>query len=162
VNTLSAGLKLIAERAVLMNDRGMCYMPLRDYDKGWKSSPTPRALAQTTPDTARNGRRVGMLGRYDESLALYKQVMAVAERTIIWRCCGEARGDHKRAELDTAIQSATANAAQATARAKPVQAPAPVAQHAQLAPERTILKPRDGQTMNFTRMARVRADDAFS
>ncbi len=134
ISTLSAGLKLVPTDAVLANDRGMCFMLLRDYENALKDFTLATAVA---PDNARYrsnmAAAVGMLGRYEESLALYKQVMPVADAHHNLGVLCDARGDHQRAELEYRMANPAAAGTASVAKTaappagKPPEAPTAMA-----------------------------------
>jgi Flp pilus assembly protein TadD len=80
MGTLRTGLKVCPQSATLINDYGMCRLIKGDYDGAFEDF---RRAACLCPRNARYRANMaltlGMLGRYDESLALYEQVVSSGE-----------------------------------------------------------------------------------
>jgi Flp pilus assembly protein TadD len=80
VRTLSAGLKVAPRDPVLLNDLGMCHLLKKDYERALTSF---RAASAANPSDARyrsnTAVSLGMLGRYDEALVVYAQVVSPAD-----------------------------------------------------------------------------------
>ena len=76
INTLAAGLDVAPNDAVLLNNIGMCWLLKGKYERAL------RAFTQATAQAPRQKRyrmnmatALGMLGRYEECLALYEQMI---------------------------------------------------------------------------------------
>lgn len=103
VQVLQNGLEIDPDNSMLHNNLGMCWFVRAQHE---------RALDQFTmaasldPDDARYranmAASLGMLGRYEESLALYKQIMPRAHAHYNLAIISEARDDHDRAEAEYA------------------------------------------------------------
>jgi len=95
---LSEGLAVLPKDPVLLNNLGMCYMFRRDYQRALAQFRTATAAA---PDNARYrvnlALALGLLGRYEESLAVYKQALSADEAHFNLAVICEARNDHDRA-----------------------------------------------------------------
>lgn len=76
INTLSAGLRIRSRDPVLLNNLGMCRMIRKDYEKALEMFTT---AAGVIPGNARYRANMavtlGLMGRYEESLSLFKQVL---------------------------------------------------------------------------------------
>lgn len=80
IQVLSVGLKVSPDDPVLLNNIGMCWVVKGQYDLAL--SMFSRAAASRPGDSrhrANMALALGMLGRYEESLALYEQVLGPAE-----------------------------------------------------------------------------------
>ncbi len=103
IGTASAGLKVAPNDAILLNNLGMCRMFKGDY----KSAQDCFAKAAAA-DPARAAYRanvamaLGMQGRYDESLATYRQVVKLADAHYNLAVLAEARNDPARAGAEYA------------------------------------------------------------
>ena len=98
IHVLEAGLAVSPGDAVLLNDIGMCWVVKEDCERALQLF-TKAAAAD--PDNARYranmAMSVGMLGRYDEALTLYKQVLSPADAHYNLGVLCEARDDLTRA-----------------------------------------------------------------
>ena len=98
-NVLSAGLKVVPDEPILLNNRGMCQVLLKDYE-GALANFTRAAAVR--PDDARYRSNMAMtlalMGRYDESYSLYVLVMTPKDARENLATLAEANGDHDRAE----------------------------------------------------------------
>jgi Flp pilus assembly protein TadD len=98
IGVLEAGLAVSPGDAVLLNNVGMCWTVKKDYKRalGFFSK-----SAAADPDNARYrgnmAMAVGMQGRYDEALTLYRQVLTPANAHYNVGVLCEARGDVTRA-----------------------------------------------------------------
>lgn len=101
--TLQQGLKIDDQDAVLHNDLGMCHVMNGNYEAAATSF---GRAAEINPDDARyvanQAMATGMLGRYDESLSLYQQVLRPAEAHYNLAVVCEARNDMNRANEEYA------------------------------------------------------------
>jgi Flp pilus assembly protein TadD len=127
IRTLSAGLKISPKEPVLLNNRGMAYVLLGNYPVALQGFTAAAALA---PDDARYRSNMalalGMLGRYDESLSLYKQIMPLDEAHYNLAVLCQARGDSPRA-IQEFHDAGKAPAAKSEPALPPVaKAPSPV------------------------------------
>ena len=122
VAVLSAGLKASPNDAVLLNDIGMCWMVKGDYARALTMF---KQAAAAMPANARYrgnmALALGMMGRYEESLALYEQLLAPADAHDNLAIICEARKDFERAGVERATASEL-RAAEAQAKNR---APAP-------------------------------------
>lgn len=73
---LGQGLKRSPNDPVLLNNLGVCFMTLKKYDKALTSFTRAAAAAPEDPRyRASVAMTLGVQGRYDEALSLYRQVM---------------------------------------------------------------------------------------
>lgn len=76
VNTLSAALKINPNDPVLLNNMGMCYMIRQDYNKALEMF---TATTGVKPENARYRANMAVcmafLGRDDEAISLYRQIL---------------------------------------------------------------------------------------
>jgi Flp pilus assembly protein TadD len=103
ISTLNKGLAVIPNDAVLLNNLGMCGMLKGDYAMALQNF---TLAAAADPDDARYTANMalatGMLGRYDESLVLYRQVVRPAQSHFNLAVICEALGDQERADYEYA------------------------------------------------------------
>lgn len=103
IQTLSAGLSVSPQEAILANNLGMCRMLKGDYDKALSLF---TQAAGVNPNDARfranMAAALGLLGRYDEALSLYEQVIPSPDAHHNLTVISEARGDDARAEKERA------------------------------------------------------------
>ena len=103
IQTLSAGLNVSPQDAILANNLGMCWMLKGDYDKALSMF---TQAAGVNPNDARfranMAASLGLLGRYDEALSLYEQVIPISDAHHNLAVISEARGDDARAEKERA------------------------------------------------------------
>jgi len=103
METLAAGLRVSPGDPILINDTGMCLLLMQAYEKSLEYF-----LKATTinPDDASYRANMavalGMMGRYDESLSLYKQVVPASEAHHNLGVISSARKDLERAEKEFA------------------------------------------------------------
>ena len=101
VSVLQAGLKRASNQPVLLNNLGMCNLLKGNYDEALKQFTAAAALV---PDDSRfranMATALGMLGRYEESLALYQQICAAADAHYNVAVLAEARHDSARATVE--------------------------------------------------------------
>jgi tetratricopeptide (TPR) repeat protein len=98
IETLSDGLKIAPREAVLQNDIGMCRVMKKQYLLALQQFTDATAL--TPGDSRYRGNMamaLGMLGRYEESLVLYTQIMPQADAHYNLGVLCEARQDTARA-----------------------------------------------------------------
>jgi tetratricopeptide (TPR) repeat protein len=112
VEALSAGLARAPKDAVLLNNLGMCRVLKADYGAALESfSAAAAAVPQDARYRANMAMALGMLGRYQESLALYRQVLPEAQAHHNLSILCEARGDHERARREAALAAGAAGTA---------------------------------------------------
>lgn len=98
IRTLSEGLANLPNDHVIVNDLGMCYMIRRNYQAAMENFRTAAAIAPNNTRYRSNIALVlGLEGRYEESLSLYKQVTNDIEAHFNLAVICDARKDHKRA-----------------------------------------------------------------
>ena len=106
VNVLNAGLAFSPRDPVLLNDIGMCWMVKGDYARALTMF---KQAAAAMPANARYrgnmALALGMMGRYEESLALYEQLLTPADAHDNLAVICEARKDFKRAAEERATAS---------------------------------------------------------
>ncbi|MHC4562274.1 MAG: tetratricopeptide repeat protein [Planctomycetota bacterium] len=100
---LKRGLRASPNDGVLLNDLGMVHLFLRDYKGALKDF---RKATGVAPDNTRYranmAMALGMLGRYEECLAVYEQVLMSADAHFNLGVICEARNDTQRAEQEYA------------------------------------------------------------
>ncbi|MCK4602245.1 MAG: tetratricopeptide repeat protein [Phycisphaerae bacterium] len=98
IQTLAVGLRVSPRAPVILNNLGMCCLLKKDYEKALESFAEAAAIV---PDNIRYRSNMavamGMLGRYDEALSLFMQVVPPADAHYNLSVVCEARGDHQRA-----------------------------------------------------------------
>lgn len=98
ITTLSAGLKLMPKSSTIMNDLGMCWLMKSENEKALEQFSQAASLS---PENARYRSNMavalGMMGRYDESLSLFIQVVPTGEAHYNLCVLCEARKDYRRA-----------------------------------------------------------------
>jgi len=99
IKTLTAGLKLSPHEAILLNDLGMCQMVRGDHAAAAEAFTRAAGWA---PDVARYrsnlAAALGLMGRYGESLALYRQIMPASDAYHNEAVLCSARGDRESAQ----------------------------------------------------------------
>jgi tetratricopeptide (TPR) repeat protein len=94
IKTLSGGLVWLPKDHVIINNLGMCYLIRRDYKRAEERFSTAAAIAPNNTRYRSNIALVlGLQGRYEESLALYKQVTDDIEAHFNLAVICEARND---------------------------------------------------------------------
>ena len=104
IDVLSAGLKIAPDDAVLLNDVGMCSIIKGDYARALEMF--EQAAAAMPQDARYRGNMalvLGMMGRYDEALALYEQLLLPADAHHNLAVICEARKDQDRADKERTI-----------------------------------------------------------
>jgi tetratricopeptide (TPR) repeat protein len=98
IEVLKSGVKSSPQDAVLWNNLGMCRMVQKQYGEALTCF-TNAAAGEPRDARSRANLAValGMLGRYDESLALYLQILSPAEAHHNLGVLCEARKDNTRA-----------------------------------------------------------------
>jgi tetratricopeptide (TPR) repeat protein len=105
--TLAAGLKVAPGDAVLSNDLGMCYLRTGEYELALTSFQSAYKAKPEEPRYRTNAAlATAMLGRYEDALALYKQVLPEADAHYNLGVICESIQDHSRAsqEFQKAIE----------------------------------------------------------
>ena len=98
VAALSAGLDLSPQDPVLLNNLGMCSMLRGDYAEALEMfTSAAAALPQDARYRANMAASSGMMGRYEECLSLYMQVIPTPDAHYNLGVICEARGDSARA-----------------------------------------------------------------
>ncbi len=97
---LAAGLRVAKEHdPVLYNNRGMCCMITGRYEAALEAFSSASTIAPTDARfQANRATALGMLGRYDEALEQYRQVLAPADAHFNLAVICEARNDKERAQ----------------------------------------------------------------
>ena len=103
IKTLEAGLQHAPDDPVLHNDLGMCAMLTGNYDRALEAFDKAASL---DPENARfrsnRALALGMLGQYDDALAIYQEVETPANAHYNLAVVCEARADHERAKQEYA------------------------------------------------------------
>jgi len=103
IHTLGAGLQVDPHSAILLNNLGFCHVMKNDFAKALDFfTEAAAAMPQNARYRANMALALGMLGRYDESLALAKQILAPAEAHHNLSVICTARGDLLRAAEEQA------------------------------------------------------------
>jgi len=98
IKTLSEGLVCLPNDHVIANNLGMCHLIRRDYQAAEGKFRTATAIAPNNTRYRSNiALALGLQGRYEESLALYKQVTNDIEAHFNLAVICDARKDAKRA-----------------------------------------------------------------
>ncbi len=98
IMTLLVGLEISPTDPVLLNDLGMCWMLKSDHAEALQVfTMAASASPQNSRYRANMAASLGMVGRYDEALALYKQVIPTADAYYNLGVLCDARKDVKRA-----------------------------------------------------------------
>jgi tetratricopeptide (TPR) repeat protein len=103
IQTLKRGLAVDADDPVLLNNLGMCWLLLGNHAQARQSFESAVAAA---PGDARYQSNLAlataMLGEYDESLEMYKQVVSAGQAHYNVAVACEARNDAARADVEYA------------------------------------------------------------
>ncbi len=103
MRVISAGLKVSPRDPILLNNLGMCLLLKQDFAAALVQF---RKAAAVAPGDARYranmAMALGMMGRYDESLALYSQILPPAEAHYNLAVLCEGRKDNQRASSEYA------------------------------------------------------------
>jgi Flp pilus assembly protein TadD len=104
ISTLAAGLVHAPRDSVILNDLGMVYLIKGDPVQAMEWF---RQAASNTPDNVRYRSNMalslGLMGRYDESLAAYQQVVPAGDAHYNVAVICDARQDSQRASREYAI-----------------------------------------------------------
>lgn len=107
IATLSTARDVDANDHVVLNNLGMCYCLKNDYRTAVAVFTRATTLApQQSLYRANLAMAIGMLGRYDESLSLYEQVVPVADAHHNVGVLAQARQDKHRANAEFTIAAA--------------------------------------------------------
>jgi Flp pilus assembly protein TadD len=140
VRILNSGLRLAPRDPVLINDLGMCQLMSGDCATALQTFTRACGLA---PDEARYranmAAALGLLGRYDEALSLYQDVMAPADAHYNLAVLCDARHDTLRADSEykraaLLAQPADHSGAEASAKLRSTSAASPAAAPANALP----------------------------
>jgi tetratricopeptide (TPR) repeat protein len=111
IEVLTAGLKVAPDDPILRNDLGIVYLAERKYAQALSAFEQASAAA---PEDARyianRGLALGMLGRYEDSLAAYGRVLSPPEAHHNLALLCRARGDVWRADHELSLADGTAPA----------------------------------------------------
>jgi Flp pilus assembly protein TadD len=105
--TLFTGLKVAPGEPVLSNDLGVCYLRTSEYELALKAFQDACKAKPAEPRYRTNAAlATAMLGRYEDALALYKQVLPEADAHYNLGVICESIEDHTRAsqEFQKAIE----------------------------------------------------------
>lgn len=101
--TLSDGLIVAPNNAVMVNNLGMCYLMTRDYETAARQFEQAHALDPTNDKYATNhATALGLLGQYEQSLKLYQQTLTESDAHYNLAVLAEARQDVERASKEFA------------------------------------------------------------
>lgn len=104
VEVLKSGVAIAPEDAVLLNNLGMCRLMQGRYEEALDHFTAAAAgVPKDVRARANMAVALGMLGRLDESLAVYQQLMSEADAHYNLAVLCEARKDWTRAEQEYAI-----------------------------------------------------------
>ncbi|HYE62907.1 MAG TPA: tetratricopeptide repeat protein [Phycisphaerales bacterium] len=99
VAILNTGLKTVGDDPVLINNLGICAMMKSDYEGALKHFTKAATLAPGNVRYRANmAAALGRMGRYEESLALYQQVMPPVDANYNVGVLAESRGDKAKAD----------------------------------------------------------------
>jgi Flp pilus assembly protein TadD len=104
IESLRAGLTVAPSDHVLLNNLGMCWVLKGEYPKALdRFSEAAGAVPHNARYRANMAMAMGLMGRYEEAMALYQQVVPEADghRNLAILC--EARGDQARAARELAL-----------------------------------------------------------
>ena len=78
--TITRGLQLNSRDTVLLNNLGMCWIVRRDYNKALDAFTEASGISpENAKYRANMAAALGLLGRYEESLSLFKQILPPKE-----------------------------------------------------------------------------------
>ncbi len=98
ITTLSAGLDVSPHDPVLLNNLGMCRLLQADYEEALDTfTRAAGIMPQDTRFRANMAVALGMMGRYHEALALYRQLIPEVDARHNLNVLCEARNDTERA-----------------------------------------------------------------
>jgi tetratricopeptide (TPR) repeat protein len=103
IRTLSVGLGRAPKDPVLLNNLGVCWLFKNDLGRALQMFTAAAAVAPSNARYRANmAMAMGLQGRYEESLALYEQVLPPAEAHSNLAVLCRARGDEVRAAKESA------------------------------------------------------------
>lgn len=97
VAALDAGLKISPGNPVLLNDLGMCRLLQQQYEPASQLFTQAAAAGGDARSRANLAVALGMLGRYDEALSVYAQIVPAGQAHYNLALLCQARNDHARA-----------------------------------------------------------------
>ncbi len=101
IKVLSLGLEVSPENPIFLNDLGMCLMLKRDYGTALKHFTEAAGIMLDNVKFRGNlAVALGMLGRYDECLAVYEQIVPSSEAHYNLGVLCEARQDFRTAHQE--------------------------------------------------------------
>ena len=93
IETLSAGLAVSPQNPVLLNNKGMCWLIRKDYNKALEYFTEAAAVAPENSRYRSNmATSLSLLGRREEAMALYRQILPDEEATKNIRSVKESIG----------------------------------------------------------------------
>jgi Flp pilus assembly protein TadD len=107
IATLHKALEIAPKDPVVMNNLGMCHLVRGDYAQALLYF---ELSTERSPKVARyqanRAAALGLLGRYDEALAVYRQILPEAQAHHNLGVLCRARQDHERATLEFGLAQA--------------------------------------------------------
>jgi Flp pilus assembly protein TadD len=104
IQVLTAGIHVAPKDPCILNNLGVCWMVKNNFGQALEMFTRAAAAAPANARYRANmALSLGMLGRYDESLALYEQVVPPHEAHYNLAVLCRARGDEERAKGEFAI-----------------------------------------------------------
>lgn len=101
VEVLMTGLAFDPNNGLLRNNLGMCWLVRGEHERALSEfTAAAAALPHDARPRANMATALGLLGRYEESLAAFAQVMSTAEAHYNLAILCEARDDNERAEAE--------------------------------------------------------------
>jgi Flp pilus assembly protein TadD len=135
---IKSGLAIAPDEPVLLNNLGMCSMMKGDSEQALAHFTRAASLAPGDAHYRANmGAALGMMGRYDESYAIYEQVLDEENAHYNVGVLAQARGDKARADEEFAAADAVHNKRHEHDQAQvktPPSAPAPAPEAAPAQP----------------------------
>ena len=108
---LKTGLGISPDDPVLINNLGMCAMMQSDYEQALAHFTRAAGIAASNARYRANmGAALGMMGRYDEALSIYEQVLSEEDSHYNVGVLAQSRGDKTRSEAEFALADEKANA----------------------------------------------------
>ncbi len=98
VAVLQAGLEVAPGNATLLNDMGMCCLLQRQYEPAIELFIQAAAAGGDARPRGNLAVALGMLGRYEEALAVYSQIVPAGQAHYNLALLCQARNDHSRAQ----------------------------------------------------------------
>jgi Flp pilus assembly protein TadD len=104
IQALTAGIHIAPKDPSILNNLGACWMVKNDFSQALRMFTQAAAVVPANSRYRANmALALGMLGRYDESLSLYEQVVPPHEAHYNLAVLCRARGDEERAKSEFAI-----------------------------------------------------------